>query len=135
MWWCFEEKWVLSSKLNFVLKENNSLKNKNALISKVLEFVSKENTSLKNDFDAHVCHATIQSPSIDKNACSTSSSNVENNIIMLKKSVDCLGSTLSQCAMNHKKLEYMFHKKHAPHIHAHYSQHTHTSYVHTHDTM
>ena len=55
---------VLSSKLEFVIKENNSLKNKIALIS-------KENTSLKNDFDAHVCHATIESPSINKNSCST----------------------------------------------------------------
>ena len=54
---------------------------------------------------------------------------------MLKKSVDYLDSTLSQCAMNHKKLESMFRKKHAPHIHAHKSQHTHVSHAHTHDTM
>ena len=54
---------------------------------------------------------------------------------MLKKSVDCLGSTLSQCAMNHTRLESMFHKKHAPHMHAHKTRHTHASHVHTHDTM
>ena len=38
---------------------------------------------------------------------------------MLKKSVDYLGSTLSQCAMDHKKLESIFRKKHAPHVHVH----------------
>ena len=54
---------------------------------------------------------------------------------MLKKSVDCLGSTLSKCIKNHTQLESIFHKKHAPHIHAHKSQHTHASHVHTHDTM
>ena len=54
----------------------------------------------------------------------------------LKKSVDCLGSILSQCAMNHTRLESMFHKKHAaPHMHAHKSRHTHASHAHTHDTM
>ena len=51
---------------------------------------------------------------------------------MLKKSVDCLGSILSQCAMDHKKLESMFRKKQVSHIHAHKPRHTH---AHTHDTM
>ena len=60
-----------------------------------MDLVSKENTSLKNDLSSHICHATIASPSSVSIACSTSSSNVENDIIMLKKSVDCLGSTLS----------------------------------------
>ena len=54
---------------------------------------------------------------------------------MLKKNVDYLGSTLSQYAMNHTRLESIFRKKHAPHMHAHQSRHTHASHVHTHDTM
>ena len=54
---------------------------------------------------------------------------------MLKKSVNCLGSTLSKCAMNHTWLESMFRKKYAPHMHAHHIRHTHASHVHTHDTM
>ena len=37
--------------------------------------------------------------------------------------------------MDHKKLESMFRKKHAPHVHAHHTRHTHISHVHTHNTM
>jgi len=110
------------------------LKNKIALISKELYLVSKENTSMKNNFDAHVCH--VASSSIYKhNGCSTSSSISESDICALKKSVDCLGSTLSQCTMNHTRLESMFRKKHAPHMHAHKPRHTHTHHAHTHDSM
>ena len=54
------------------------------------DLVSKKNKSLKNDLSSHVCHA---SPSSIPIACSTSSSIIENDICMLKKSVDCLGST------------------------------------------
>ena len=92
----------------------NLLKNKIASISKELDLVSKENIFLKNNFSSHVFHATIASSS--SVACSTLSSSIKNDICLLKKSVDCLGSTLSQCAMDHKKLEFMFRKKHAPHI-------------------
>ena len=99
----------MSSKLDFVVKENDILKNKIVLISKELESFSLENVSLKNAFDSHVFHVTIVSSSIDKHiSCSTSSSIIENNICVLKKSVDCLGSTLSHCALNHKMLESMF---------------------------
>ena len=56
---------------------------------------------------------------------------IKNDICVLKKSVDCLGSTLSQYAMDHKRLESMFRKKHAPHIHAHHSRHTHAHHAHT----
>ena len=87
----------------------NSLKNKIASNSKELDFISKKNISLKNDIDSHVYHAIIDSSSINKHvSCSTSSSTNENDICMLKKSVDCLGSTLSQCAMNHTRLESIF---------------------------
>jgi len=55
--------------------------------------------------------------------------------MFLKKSVDSLGSTLSQCTMDHKKLESMFCKKQAPHLHAHKLRHTHASHVHTHNMM
>ena len=97
---------VISSKLDFVLKENESLKNKIASISKELEMVSKKNISLQNDLSAHVCHASVASSSLPI-AC-TSSSRIDNDICLLKKSVDCLGSTLSHCAMNHSRLESMF---------------------------
>ena len=91
---------------------------------------------MKNDFDAHVCHIPIASSSINKYVgYSTSSSKIKNDIYTLKKSVDYLGSTMSQCAMNHKILESMFCKKHAPHIHAHKSRYTPASHLHTHDTM
>ena len=83
-----------------------------------LESVSKEDKSLRNKFDSHVCHATIDSSSFNKHVLCSTSSNIENDICMLKKSVDCLGSVLSQCAMNHTRLESMFHKKYAPPIHA-----------------
>ena len=83
---------VLSSKLDFVLKENDSLKNKIISISKELELISNENKFFKNDLNLHVCHA---SPSSVPIACSTSSSHIENDICMLKKNVDCLGFTLS----------------------------------------
>jgi len=60
---------------------------------------------------------------------------VISDICVVKKSVDCLGSTLSQCAMKHTRLESIFRKKHTPHMHAHPSLHTYASHVHTHDTM
>ena len=85
---------VLSSKLDFVLKENDSVKNKIILISKELECISLEKVSLKNDLDSHVCHATITSSSCVSIACFIISS-IENDIHILKKSVNCLGSTLS----------------------------------------
>ena len=127
----------MSSKLEIILKENNSLKNKIFSISKELDFVSKENISLKNIFASHSCHASIDTSPSDKNfvPCSTSFSSTDNDICMLKKSVDCLGSTLSQCAMNHTRLESMFHKKHAPYMHAHKTWHTHAHHAHTHDSL
>ena len=85
---------TLSSKLVFVLKENDSLKNKIDLISQELEDCLKNNVSLKNDIDSHVCHASVASHSNSPIAC-TSYCMIENDICMLKKSVDCLGSTLS----------------------------------------
>ena len=54
---------------------------------------------------------------------------------MLKKSVDCLGSTLSHCAMNYTRLESMFRKKQVSHIHTHHTQHTHAHHAYTHDFM
>jgi len=88
---------------------------------------------MKNDFSSHVCHATIASSSCVSIACTSSS--IENDIYVLNKNVDCLGSTLRQYVMNHTRLESMFHKKHAPHIHAHKSRHTHTHHTHTHDSL
>ena len=99
---------TLSSKLDRVLKENNSLKNKIALISKELNFVSKKNISLKNNFSSYSCHAPIDSSSHDKNSVCSTSFSIQNEICVLKKSVDCLSSTLSQCAMNLTRLKSVF---------------------------
>jgi len=96
---------VLSSKLDVILKDNHSLKNEIYFITKELGLVLKKNKSLKNDLDSHVCHASVASSSSSSIACSTLSSSIENDINDLKKSVDCLGSTLSHCAMNHARLE------------------------------
>ena len=89
----------------------------------------KRKSFFEKYFDSHVCHDSIASSSCVKNvvshACSTSFSTFENDIRVLKKSIDCLNSTLSQCAMNHTRLESIFRKKHAPHLHAHPSRHTH----------
>ena len=60
---------------------------------------------------------------------------IENNLNTLKKSVDYLGSTLSQCVLNHTRLESMFRKKQVPPMHAHKSRHTHAPHVHTHNTL
>ena len=98
-----------SSKLDFVVKENNSLKIKIDSISKDLEICLKKNEFLKNKIDSHVCHARVVSHT-SPIACHTSSL-IENDISMLKKSVDCLGSILSHCALNHSRLESLFRKK------------------------
>ena len=88
---------------------------------------------MKNDLDTHVCHASVASSSSSPIACT--SSIIENDISMLKKNVDCLGSTLSHCALNHSRLEPMFRKKQVPSLHAHHTRHTHASHVHVHNTM
>ena len=107
------------------------MKNKIDSITKELDLVLKKNESLKIDIDSHVCHASVASPSTSI-ACSTLSSSIENDINILKKSVDCLGSTLSHCAMNHIRLESIFRKKQVPSLHAHHTRHTHAPHVHTH---
>ena len=75
---------------------------------------------------------SVASHSSSPIAC-TSSSMIENDICLLKKSVDCLGSTLSKCAMNHT-LESMFRKKQISNMHAHKPWHTHAHHAHTHDS-
>ena len=53
----------LSSKVDFVVKENDSLKNKIISISNDLDVCLKKNESLQNNINSHVCHATITSSS------------------------------------------------------------------------
>ena len=97
-----------------------------------MELVSNENKFLKNDFSSHICHISSAPSTSDKHvACSTSSLIIENDICALKKSADCFGSTLSQCAMDYKKLELMFRKKQFSHIHTNQSRHTHAHHAHT----
>ena len=115
----------LSSKVDFVLKENVALKNKIISISNDLNVCLKKNDCLQNKIDAHVCHARIASPS-SSNACHTSSL-INNDISMLKKNMDCLGSTLSHCVLSHTRLESLFRKKQVPIMHAHHPRHTHAS--------
>ena len=80
---------------------------------------------------SHVCHARVVSHT-SPIACHTSSS-INNDISMLKKKVDCLGSTMSQCAMNHTRLETLLRKKQVPSfMHAHPSRHTHAPHGHHH---
>ena len=110
------------------------MKNKIDLISKDLEVCLNKNKSLKNDLDTHVYHASVDSPSSSPIAC-PSSSKIENEIKLLKKNIDCLGSTMSQCALNHTRLESLFQKKQVPSLHAHHPQHTHASHAHAHHTL
>ena len=51
---------------------------------------------------------------------------------MLKKSVVCLGFTLSQCAKSHTRLESLFRTKQVPSMHAHHPRHTHAPHGHHH---
>ena len=120
----------MTSKVNFVLKENDSLKIKIASISKDLEDCLKKNIVLKNKIDARVCHARVVSHT-SPIACHTSSL-IDNDISILKKSVDCLGSTLSQCVVGHTRLESLFRKKQVPSFHAHPPRHTHAPHGHHH---
>jgi len=123
---------ILSSKVEFVLKENDSLKREIVFISKELEICLSKNNSLKNDMSSHVYHASVASSSRLPNAC-TSSSKINDDICMLKKKVDCLGSTMSQCAMNHTRLETLLRKKQVPSfMHAHPPRHTHAPHGHHH---
>jgi len=124
---------ILSSKLDCVFKENLTLKNKIDSISKELDLLLKKNESLQNDIDIHVCHASVASTSSTPIACSTLSSSIENDINNLKKSVECLGSTLSHCAMNHTRLESLIRKKQVPTMHAHPTRHTHAHHGHNHN--
>jgi len=78
-----------------VLEENNSLKRK--IVLKENENISKKKKII--DSHAHV-----------------SSFKINNDICIMKKNIDCLGSTLSQCAFNHSKLESMFCKKQISHV-------------------
>ena len=108
---------MISKEKDIALNENKSLKKK--IVSKEKEKISKK----KNNFDSHsfhVSHVNNVAPPIDKN-----------EIHVLNKRIDCLGSTLSQCAFNHSKLESLFRKKQVSHTHAHTPWHAHTHHAHT----
>ena len=68
-------------------------------------------------------------------AYAISSSIIDNDICVLKKNIDCLGSNLSQCVIDHKRLESMFQKKQTLHMHTHPLRHIHAHHVHTHATQ
>ena len=98
----------LKKKFDCMLNEKNSLQEKFKNVLK--ENVSKKNK--KNDSHSHhTLHATIN----------------QNEIKTLKNKINCLSSTLSKCAFNHKKLETLFSRKQVPHVHAH---HPHHAYAH-----
>ena len=48
----------------------------------------------------------------------------------LKNRIDCLSSTLRNCAFNHFRLKTLFQKKQAPHVHAHHPRHTYAHFAH-----
>jgi len=123
----------LSSKVNFVLKENDSLKMKIDSILKDLDVCLKKNISLQNDIDAHVCYASVGSPSTPI-ACHTSFL-IEKDIFMLKKNIDSLGSTLSDCVSCHTRLESLFQKKQVLSLHAHPPRYTHATHNQNHHTL
>ena len=75
--------------------------------------------------DIHVDHALHAN--IDKN-----------EIKFLKNKIDSLSSTLSKCAFNHSRLEFLFSKKQTPHVHAHHLHHAYAHFArhdHTHTYM
>ena len=82
------------------------MKNKIISISNELNVCLDKNIVLQNKIDAHVCHVRVVSHT-SPIACSTSSL-IENDINLIKKKMDCLGSTMSQCAMNHTRLDPWF---------------------------
>ena len=55
--------------------------------------------------------------------------------VLWRRILIVLGSTLSQCATNHKRLESIFRKKDALHLNAHPSRYTHAYHAHTHEFM
>ena len=62
----------------------------------------------------------------------------KNEIKFLKNRIDCLSSTLNNCAFNHKRLETLFSKKQVSHVHAHHPQHAYAHFArhdHTHTHM
>ena len=85
---------------------------------------SKNSIKKKRIVDSHSCHALYAT--INKN-----------EIQVLKNRINCLSSTLNNCACNHSRLETLFQKKQAPHIHAHNPRHTyaHYAHIHTHSHM
>ena len=91
------------------LNENTSLKRK--IIEKEKENISKKNK--KNDSQSHhALHATT------------------NEMKFLKNKINCLSSTLSNCAFNHKRLKSLFQKKQVLHVHAQHPQHAYAHFAH-----
>ena len=124
----------LFSKLHMILQERVEISSERDSLKTQLDFVLKENEVLKNKND---CDDVLKKNEVlssrDKHlACSTSSS-INNDICMMKKSVDCLSSTLSQCVMNHKRLESMF-RKNVLHLYMHIIHGIHMLLMFTHMT-
>ena len=102
---------LVEKEKEIALDENNSLKRK--VISKEKENVSKKKKN-NDSHSHHAFHATIN----------------KNEIQVLKNRINCLSSTLSNCAFNHSKLETLFSKKQAPHVHAHHPRNTYAYFAH-----
>jgi len=125
-----------SSKLSIISKENEFLKNQVVLISKQKETILNENGLLKKKI---VLNRKEKISKKKKNFVSHAhvySFKIENDIFIVKKKIDCLSSTLSQCTFNHNKLESMFCEKYVPYVHAHHPWRTpHVHHDHTHSYM
>ena len=123
----------LLSKLNDLCEGNTFLKNKIILLEKQKEITLHENTSLKRKFfDNEKENVSKKNKKIVSQSHHALHATIDNSEInVLKNRINCLSSTLSSCAFNHKRLESLFSKKQTPHVHAHH--HHAYAYVARHD--
>ena len=103
----------LISKLNDLCEGNTFLKDKIILVEKEKEIALHENTTLKRKIVLKEKENVPKKKKIVDHAFLATTID-KNEIKFLKNRIDCLSSTLSNCAFNHKRLETLFQKKQAP---------------------
>ena len=130
----------LSSKLNDICEGNNFLKNKIILVKKEKEIVLEENNSLKRKIiSKEKENISKRKKTVDPHSCHALHATIDKNEIQfLKNRINCLSSTLTNCAFNHFIVETLFQKKQVPHVHAYHPRHIYAHfahYDHTHSHM
>ena len=93
----FDNNDLLKKKFSNFKNENEVLQSQLKIISKEKENISISLESIKKNFDVYKVSFKAKTPSFDKN-----------EICALKNKVDCLGSTLSYCFFDYKRLESLF---------------------------